>query len=370
MVLFAAALAICAGCAKKTNEVLIGEYGSMTGTTADFGKTTHNGILLAIEQINAQGGVLGRKIKLVLEDDRSDPQEAKTAVTKLINRDKVVGVLGEVASTRSTTAAPVCQQARVPMISPSSTNPRLTIEGGDYIFRVCFTDDFQGAVCAKFAAEKMKVKRAAILEDKSNAYSIGLAKSFADTFRKLGGTIVADVSYNEGDTDFSSQLTTVKDKNPEVIFVPGYYTEVALIAIKARQLGLKVPLLGGDGWDSASLIPIAGKALEGSYFSNHFSPDSEQPAVKQFVLAYRKRFDEVPNALAALGYDAAWIMAEGIKKAGSTDGKAIRDALASIRNYPGVTGSITIDRNRNARKPAVIVQIKDGKFVHVASVAP
>ena len=362
-------LLLMGGCAKDSDDVVIGEYTSMTGTTADFGKTTHNGTLLAIEQINQRGGLLGKKVRLVLEDDRSDPAEAKTVVTKLVTRDKVVAVLGEVASTRTMTAAPVCQQAGVPMISPASTNPRVT-DAGDCIFRVCFTDDFQGAVNAKFAAEHLKVKSAAILKDIKNDYSMGLAESFAATFKKLGGTVVAEESYSEGDTDFSSQITSIKAKNPEIIFVPGYYTEVSLIAIKARQLGIKVPFLGGDGWDSPSLIRNAGKALEGSYFSNHFSPESDVPSVKMFVEAYEKRYGEVPNALAALGYDATWILAEAIKRAGTTDRRALRDAIAATVDHPGATGTITIDENRNARKPAVMIQIVNGKFKQVESIIP
>lgn len=357
------------GCAKESDDVVIGEYTSMTGTTADFGKATHNGTLLAIEQINQRGGLLGRNVRLVLEDDRSDPAEAKTAVTKLVTRDKVIAVLGEVASTRTMTAAPVCQQAGVPMISPASTNPKVT-DAGEYVFRVCFTDDFQGAVNAKFAAEHLKVKTAAILKDIKNDYSMGLAQSFAATFKELGGTVVAEESYSEGDTDFSSQITSIKAKNPEIIFVPGYYTEISLIAIKARQLGIKAPFLGGDGWDSPSLIRNAGKAVEGSYFSNHFSPGSDVPSVKMFVETYEKRFGDVPNALAALGYDATWILAEAIKRAGSTDRKAIRDAIAATIEHPGATGTITVDESRNARKPAVMIKIVNGEFKQVASVVP
>jgi len=363
-------LASFSGCAKRSSDIIrIGEYGPMTGTTADFGATTHRGIEMAINQVNASGGVLGRKIEVPLQDDRGDPAEARTAVTRLMELDGVVAVLGEVASSRSLAAGAVCQQKKIPMITPSSTNPQVT-QGRDYVFRVCFTDDFQGAVCAKFAANSLNVRKAAILRDIKNDYSVGLADSFIGTFNKHGGAIVADESYSEGDKDFSSQLTAIKAKKPELIFVPGYYTEVALIARKARQLGITVPLLGGDGWDSSILVQNAGNALEGCYFSNHFSPMSKEVRVQQFVKEYRKIYNTNPNALAALGYDAAKIMVAAIQKTGSTEGVKIRDALAATRNFPGVTGNITIDANRNAVKPAVVIQIQGDQFVPVEYVTP
>lgn len=359
------------GCGKKTasNEILIGEFGSLTGGTADFGITTKNGIDLAVEEINNSGGVLGKKIRISIQDDRSDPAEAKTAVTKLVMQDHVSAVIGEVASTRTLAAAPVCQQAGVPMITPSSTNPEVT-KRGDFIFRVCFIDDFQGFICAKFAVQNLKLKTAAVMRDTKNDYSVGLADAFAKTFKSMGGSIVTDVSYSAGDTDFSSQLTKIRGTNPQIIFVPGYYGDVGLIARKARQLGITVPLLGGDGWDSSSLIPNAGNALEGSYFSNHYDAAMGGAEVKAFIAAYHKKFGNDPNALAALGYDALKIMAAAIKRAGSTDGPKLRDAIASTKNYPGVTGTITINAERNAIKPGVILQIKGKKFQYVSTVRP
>ena len=360
---------LMSGCAKTSNVVLIGEYGAFQGKTADFGKATHNGIMLAIEEINGAGGLLGKKVLLKAEDDRSDTSEARTAVEKLITQDGVVAVLGEVASTKTLAAAPVAQANKVPMITPSSTNPRVTQEG-EYIFRVCFVDDFQGAVCATFARDHLKAKRAAIFRDIGNDYSKGLADAFKQTFLKKGGVIVAASAYTEGDADFKSQLTTIRASNPEVIFVPGYYTEVSLIAAQARELGIRVPLLGGDGWDSPSLVPRAGRALEGSYFSTHFTPLQKSPSVVKFVRAFRARYKTDPNALAALGYDAAWILAKAIKEAGSTKGDAIRQAIAETKDFPGVTGQITIDANRNASKPAVMVQIKGREFRPVAYITP
>ncbi len=257
---FAAALLVgvfACGKGGGGTEIVIGEYGSLTGTTATFGQSTDNGIKLAFDEINAAGGLLGKKIKVLVEDDRSQPEEATTAVTKLINQSHVVAVLGEVSSSRSLAAAPICQSNKVPMVSPSSTNPRVT-QVGDYIFRVCFIDPFQAPVMAKFAANTLKVKRVAILTDVRNDYSIGLQTFFRQSFKSLGGEIVAEQSYSEGDSDFRAQLTQIKSVNPEAIYVPGYYTEVATIARQARELGITVPLMGGDGWDSPKLFEIGG----------------------------------------------------------------------------------------------------------------
>lgn len=358
------------GTVSTTGDIPVGVYLSFTGSTATFGESTYKGIQLATEELNAQGGINGRKVALHAEDDRSDAQEARSAVTKLIQRDKVIAVLGEVASSRSLAAAPICQQNRIPMISPSSTNPDVT-KVGDYIFRVCFIDPFQGTAVAKFAAETLKIKRVAVLTDVKNDYSVGLAKYFKETFTQLGGQIVVEKSYSEGDPDFRSQLTAIKQANPEAIFVPGYYSEVGTIARQARELGITVPLLGGDGWDSPKLVEGAGNALEGSYFSNHYSHESTDPVVQEFVRKFKQRFNgEVPDALAALGYDAAKILFDAIKRAGSLEPAKIRDALAQTKDFPGVTGKITIDAERNARKPAVILQIKGKQFKYVTTIQP
>ena len=271
---------------------MIGEFGSLTGTTATFGISTKNGIDMAIDEVNKAGGLLGKKVRVIVEDDQGKPEEAQTVVTKLITKDQVIAILGEVASSRTMAAAPVAQQNGIPMISPSSTNPKVT-EVGDYIFRVCFIDPFQGLVMAKFATNTLKIKNVAILRDIKNDYSVGLADVFVDNFKKMGGNIVADESYSEGDTDFSAQLTSIKSKNPQAIFLPGYYTEVGLVARQAKKLGLTVPLMGGDGWDSPKLIEIGGEALNGSYFSNHYSVDDPSPAIQKFVADYKARYGEV-----------------------------------------------------------------------------
>lgn len=354
---------------KAADEIVVGEVGSLTGGEATFGTSTHKGIELATKKLNAAGGINGKKVKVVTLDDQGKPEEAATAVTKLITQDKVVAILGEVASTRSLAMAPIAQANKVPMISPSSTNPEVT-QKGNYIFRVCFIDPFQGSVMAKFAANSLKVKKVAIMRDIKNDYSIGLAKFFIETFKKAGGEIVADISYASGDVDFKSQVTTLKGKNPEAIFVPGYYTEVGLIARQAREMGVKVPLLGGDGWDSEKLTEIGGSALNGSFFSNHYSPDDTSPAVQNFIKEFKAEYGTIPDGLAAMGYDAAMVLYDSMKRAKSPKGDDLRKAISETKNYPGVTGNISINKNRDAEKSAVIIEIKNKKYTFKEKINP
>jgi branched-chain amino acid transport system substrate-binding protein len=358
-------LAVSIQCTKKAeNEILVGEFGSLTGSEATFGVSTNKGIKLAFDEINAAGGINGKKIKLITLDDQGKAEEAAQAVTRLITQDKVVAILGEVASTRSLAAAPIAQQYKVPMISPSSTNPKVT-EIGDYIFRVCFIDPFQGTVMAKFAVENLKVKKVAILRDVKSDYSMGLADYFASKVKELGGEIISDVSYASGDNNFKAQLTKIKASAPEAIFIPGYYTEVGLIAKQAKELGMTMPLLGGDGWDSSKLSEIGGEAINGHYFSNHYTTESKDTAVVDFITKFKAKYNETPDGLAALGYDAAKILTEAIKKVKEPTGPSIRDELAKVIGFDGVTGKITIDDKRNAVKSAVVVKVegKDNKFV-------
>jgi len=348
----------------------IGEVGSMTGAEATFGISTHQGIELAIKETNAAGGVHGKKLEIVSLDDQGKPEEAATAVTRLITQDKVTAILGEVASSRSLAMAPIAQQYKIPMVTPSSTNPKVT-EIGDHIFRVCFIDPFQGEVMAKFALETLKVKKVAILRDMKNDYSVDLADYFTATFKAGGGEIVVDQSYSAGDMDFKSQLTSIRSKKPEAIFVPGYYTEVGLIARQARGLGLKVPLLGGDGWDSPKLTEIGGKAIDGAYFSNHYSSEDKAAHVQDFINRYKKSYKVVPDGLAAMGYDAAMVLIDAMKRAPKTLTSAeIRAALAGTKNYQGVTGNITINDQRNAVKSAVVLKVSGGQFKYETTVKP
>jgi branched-chain amino acid transport system substrate-binding protein len=364
------ALTACAGAkSDSVSEIVVGEFGSLTGTTATFGISTKNGIDMAVDDINKAGGLLGKQVRVIVEDDQGKPEEAQTVVTKLINKDQVIAVLGEVASSRTMAAAPVAQQNGIPLISPSSTNPKVT-QIGDYIFRVCFIDPFQGLVMAKFATNTLKVKNVAILRDIKNDYSVGLAEVFVDNFKKMGGNIVANESYSEGDTDFSAQLTSIKSRSPQAVFMPGYYTEVGLVLRQAHKLGLNVPFLGGDGWDSPKLIEIGGEALNGSYYSNHFSVDDPNPKIQKFVSAYKARYSATPDALAGLGYDAASVLFDAIKRVNSTDGAKVRDAIVSTKDFDGITGKITIDKERNAVKPAVVLEVKDGKLQFVETITP
>lgn len=306
------------GCKKagggNATEIVVGEFASLTGGTASFGQSSHKGTVMAIDEINANGGLLGKKVRLVTEDDQSKAGEPATVVRKMISRDRVVAILGEVASSRSLEAAPIAQAAKIPMISPASTNPKVT-EVGDYIFRICFIDPFQGTVLSKFALAK-GWKRAAILTDVKQDYSVGLSQFFKEHFTQNGGTIVSEQSYSSGDKDFKAQLTSIKGTNPEVIVASGYYTESGLIALQARELGLNVPLLGGDGWDSPSLVEVGGKAMEGNFFSNHFSAEDEAPIIQDFLKRYRARNNEDADAMVALGYDSAMLLADSIKRAG------------------------------------------------------
>jgi branched-chain amino acid transport system substrate-binding protein len=341
------------------DKVKIGVFMSMTGDTANFGISSTNGIKMAADEANAAGGINGKQIELDIQDDRSDPSEAATIVTKFVTQDAVNAILGEVASSRSIAAAPIAQNAKIPMLTPSSTNPEVT-KKGDYIFRSCFIDPVQGAAIAQFAARTLGKKRAGIMVDRKNDYSTGLEKVITATFIKMGGEMVVTQSYQAGDQDFNAQITSIKGANPDVIFVPGYYGDVALFAKQARDKGVTVPLVGGDGWDAKQLYDIGGKALNGSYFTNHYSPYDTDPAVVKFVGDYKTRYGAIPDALAATAYDAAKIMFDAIKRANSLDGKAIRDSLAATKDFPGVTGKVTFNSDRDAVKPIVMIEIKDG----------
>ncbi len=352
------------------DSIKVGEYASLHGSEAAFGNSSHEGTVLAIEQINAAGGVLGKKINLISEDNQSKPGESATIVKKLITRDHVVAVLGEVASGRSLEAAPICQQSKIPMISPSSTNPKVT-ETGDYIFRVCYTDPFQGKLLAEFAVQTLKAKKIALLSDVAAPYSVGLAQYFREPFLAGGGQIVIEQKYSSHDKDFKAQLTAIKAANPEAIFVPGYYTEAGLIVLQARQLGITVPLFGGDGWEAPELIETAGNALEGTYYSTHYSPEVKTPIVQDFVKKFQARWNgETPDAMAALGYDSAIVLVDAIKRAGTTDSAKLRDAIAATKDFDCVTGKTTLDAQRNPSKSAVILTVKDGKFKYVETISP
>ena len=349
----------------------IGHYGSLTGSEATFGQSTSNGLNLAIAETNNDGGINGKKIKLIEYDTKGETKEAGAVVTRLCTKDHVVAIIGEVASSMSLAGAPVCQQYGVPMISPSSTNPKVT-QQGDMIFRTCFIDPFQGYVCAKFAFENKKFKTAAVLIDQSQAYSVGLAEEFEKAFVKLGGVITIKQQYNKGDQDFSARLTAIRATSPDVLFVPGYYTDVGNIAIQARKIGITAPLLGGDGWDSAKLTEIGGAAIEGSFYSNHTSPtaDNPNPLLQQFLVTYKDEYGSSPDALAALGYDAGKLVFEAMKRAKSLSGKDLAAAIAETKDFKGATGSISMNAGRDAVKSAVILEVVNGAPKYVTTIEP
>ncbi|AKJ00762.1 amino acid/amide ABC transporter substrate-binding protein (HAAT family) [Archangium gephyra] len=353
----------------NTDTILLGQVGSLTGSEATFGVSARNGIAMAVAEANAAGGVKGKKLEVRVYDSQGRPEEAAQAATRLITQDKVAVILGEAASTNSMAMADKAQAAGVPMITPTSTNPAVTRKG-DYIFRVCFIDPFQGYVMAKFARDHLKLNRVAVLQDNKSAYSVGLTDVFSRKFSEMGGAIVANESYAKGDTDFRAQLTAFKQARPEALFVPGYYTDVGIIARQARELGLSVPLLGGDGWESDKLFELGGTALEGSYYSNHYSVDNPDPRVQQFITKYKAAHGAVPDSVAALAYDAAALAIDAMKRAPDLSGAAIRDALAATRDFPGVGGTINIDKNRDAVKQAVILKVEGGKTKFVTTVKP
>ncbi len=366
------AILLAAGCApvekdsvvstSDTDPIAIGTFVALTGETATFGQAGRDGAMIAVDEINESGGILGgRKITLKIEDTQSKAEEAAVVVTKMITKDRVIGLIGENASSRSLAAAPICQANRIPMISPSSTNPEVT-KKGDYIFRVCFTDPYQGKAIARFVRNGLKATRVAILRDIRNDYSVGLAQFFEESFVPAGGKIVINQSYSEGDVDFRSQLTAIRNAKPEVIFIPGYYTAVGQIAVQARDLGITIPLVGGDGWDSPRLLEIGGASMNNSYFANHNFVDEPRAEVQSFVAKYRARFKRDPDSVAALSYDAVRILVNAISKAGSIDTARIRDQIAATKDYPGVSGVISMGPDRNPLKPVAILAVRDGKL--------
>jgi branched-chain amino acid transport system substrate-binding protein len=371
-----AAIGLTLGCGRKPGNsedrstIKIGFFGDLSGPTFNFGQSAMNGVLMAANEINQSGGINGHKIDIVIDDDKGSPEVASEMAGTLISRDKVVAMIGAGASGNSLAAAPKAQSAQVPLIAPSSTNPAVT-QAGDYIFRACFIDAFQGEVMARFAANTLKAKKAAIMLDFNSPYSRGLSEFFESSFTKLDGQVVVKQSYTQGDADYHGQLSVIKAAEPDVIYIPGYYGDVAIIARQARQMGLNVPLLGADGWDAPELWELGGDALNGSYISNHYSADDPSETIQKFVHDYRQRYGNLtPDAHAALAYDALRFLGEAIGKVGTTDGPKLRDALAATKNFAGVTGIISMDRDRNAVKPAVILKLQDGRYIYQETIQP
>lgn len=370
--LLVAGLLGCGGGA--SNEIVIGHVAPLTGDIKTFGESTKNGFQIAIEEANQSGGLLGRPIRTVIVDDKNDPTEASNAAAKLINQDRIHFIVGSVSSKCSIPLSEIAQSNRVLMITPTSTNPKVTVrEDGtrkDFVFRACFTDPFQGAAASRIAREQFHAQRVAVLYDVGNDYVKGLAEFFRDAFRQAGGEIVAYESYAKDDVDFSALLTKVKAQNPDLIFIPDYYNKVGLVAKQARQMGLAAQLLGGDGWDSPEMTKIAGDAIEGGVFTNHYSPQDPRPEVQTWVAKYEAKYGGKPDALATLAYDATLLMLEAIRRAGADDPVKVRDALAAIRDFRSVSGSITFDRDGNPVKAVAVLQYHNGEQTFMNSIAP
>lgn len=361
-------VAIFSGFAAKKSDLKIGVIEPLSGADGAFGKSAKNAIELLQEQVNATGGINGQKVSFIYYDDEAKPATAATVGSKLINQDKVVAIVGPLTSGCANAVAPIAVAAGIPLISGTATNPTVTATG-KFIFRACFIDPFQGTVVAKFAKTDLKAKTAAVLYDNGNDYSKGLAEFFQKGFKAAGGKIVDVDTYSTGDKDFNAQLTKIKNAKPDVILLPDYYSVVGVIAKQARAQGIMVPLLGGDGWDSADLFKIGGSAVNNCYFSDHYTATSTAPLVVKFVNEYKAKYKSVPDSMAALNYDAAKIMLDAIKRAKKTDGESIRQALVKT-NITVVSGHVTFDANRNAVKSAVILKALKGKFVFVKTVNP
>ncbi len=373
-VLLAASVAGCGGSSSK--EIKIGLLNEMTGGNATIGTAAANGAKLAIKEINANGGLLGKQIKAVVADNKSEPSESANAMTKLLTQDNVIAVTGTFSSSNAIAAASVAEANKKPYLVAGATNPKVTVDEKTktvkkYIYRVCFIDPFQGTVAANFASKDLKVKKAAMLVDNSSDYSKGLAEFFEAAFKKEGGEIVSNEAYLQKDTDFKATLTKIKSKGADILYVPGYYEEVGKIVKQAREMGITVPIIGADGWDSPKLVEIASpSALNDTYFTNHYSVEDTSPKAKAFVEAYTKEFGQKPEALAVLGYDAVYVLADAIKRANSTEAAKIIEALAATKDFPAISGVTTINKTHDADKNAVVIELKDGKQVFKTSIKP
>lgn len=359
-----------AACRKHRDAITLGMYGSFTGAQADFGTSTRDGVTLALDALNARGGLLGKPVYVAYEDTRGDSTEAASAVIRLIHLEGAVGILGEVASSLSLAGGRICQRYGVPMVSSASTNPAVT-QLGPYVFRVCFIDPFQGDVMARFAHDSMHFNRVAVFKEQGSAYSVGLSAAFKRAFGALGGTVVSEQAYRSGDTHFSAQLSTILGAEPEAIFLPGYYTEAALIAREARGQGFRGRFLGGDGWSSDSLTRNDDDKLVGDFYSDGYAPDGAVTATaRTFTEQFRAKYHREPTGLAALGYDSALAMFDAIRRAGSAEPRRIREALAATHGLEGATGSISLNAQRDAVKSAVIIEVRENGFRYRETVNP
>jgi branched-chain amino acid transport system substrate-binding protein len=379
-------------CQSSPRTIPIGVYLPLTGPQGSFGESIKNGVEMALLEINSAGGVKGKILDPTILDDQGDPDRARDNVRRLIENVRVAAILGGALSGSSLAAAPICQEHGVPMVSPSSTNPEVT-KAGDFITRVCYVDSFQGTAMATFAYTSLGLKKVAIMSKKDDGYSEGLAEYFAPTFVRLGGEVVAQADFSDDPERLAARLSEISAASPEAVFLPLYYQDVSVVARKMAEMGMSCLLLGGDGWDSPDLIRLAGDAVEGGYFTTHYSPEDRRAKVRAFVRSYRDRYDATPDALAALGYDATHLLAAALKRMGEQHAGALeslswagrgsggeaalaegrrllRDSITETTDFDGVTGKISIDPSRNALKPAAVLQIKGGTFRHAGIVRP
>lgn len=374
MIVILAGSWLAAGCApKEENAIRLGVNAELTGSKPTVGDSCKKAMELLAAQVNQAGGVqVGAKkypLRLFVEDNEDKAESAAAAAQKLISQNNVLAIIGPNASGNAIPAARICEDAGVIMVSPWSTNPKTT-EGKKFVFRACFIDDFQGRVMAKFARDNLKAQTAAVLYDVASEYNKGIAEFFKKFFEAAGGKVVAFQSYTKDDKDFSSQLTIIKAANPDVLFLPNYYNEVPLQAQQARRLGLTCPFIGSDSWGSEELLRLGAKDLEGSFFSTHYAPDIATPKAQKFIKDYEAKYGKKPDDVAALTYDAGQLLCAAITKAQSLDRKKVREALAAIQKFEGVTGQMNFENLCDPIKSAVILQIKDGKFKYYATVQP
>ena len=346
----------------------LGLFIPLTGSQASFGIDALNGARLAVDEINEQGGVLDHPVNLITKDTESRTELVASIVGELIDTEKVVALIGEITTDRTLAAAPLAQERGIPLITPSATNEKITA-AGNYVFRACYTDAFQAAIMTKFA-RSLDVEKVAMLFDGENPYGASLSNAFKVDFVKQGGSIVAEQTYRAGDVDYATQLNAIKQKNPDIVFLPSYFAEAAVIIKQARQLAIEVPFLGTDGWDSSELLKFAGQAVNNCYFASHFSSELLSDRAKPFGEAYRTKFQAAPPPLAALTYDAVWLLADALRRGGSNTSTALRDALAETKDFAGVTGTIAFDQDRNPKKPGIILRIQDGRFSYLETVEP
>lgn len=368
---------LIAGCGSKSDKDLkIGMIYELTGNTASYGTSAANGAKLAFKEINAAGGVLGKQIQLVTADNKGEPSESANAMSKVISQNKVVAITGFTVSSCGIAASAVAEANKIPFVAAATVNPRVTVDERtgkvkEYTFRACFIDSFQGTVGANFALNGLKAKRTAVMTDTSSDYSKGLADVFKSTYTKAGGNIVGEESYLQKDQDYKPILTKIKAQNPDLIYIPGYYEDVGKIIKQARELGMNMPVLGGDAWDSPVLVEMGGaQALNNTFFTNFYSIEDKNPVSNAFVESYRKEYGKTPDSMAAMGYDAAKLLVDGIKRANSTEAGKIKDALSATKKFSSVSGEMSLNENHDAVRGVVIIELKDGKQVYKETVRP